>query len=509
GDGDNDLATANALSDNVSILLNLTNNPAPKYLAVTPDTLFFTAVAGGTDPARQEFTVSETGGGSIAFTASESSDWFNLNPYSGTTPKSVRVFVYISGLGINTYLDSVEISSGEAVNSPQYLYVWLELTPARSWLVNDDGTPGVDCDCISIQACIDSAGAGDTVKVASGTYDEQVFMKAGVDLLGGYENTDWTRDIEANPTTITGDGQDFVVDLSFNSHIHTVLDGFIVSSSGTLGLRKTEENGTISNIMVSNNEFVGGSNAAVYFFVTSDSITVKGNVIHDAGAGIMMRQPRKMHIEGNVIYNCSSYGFWAFHCLDRAVLLNNTIVDCNRGISVGNIYAGMELPHEFRRNIVVGGSNVGVVCSNQPILSCNDIYDNSPDYYSTIVPAEDDISYDPLFCDTANGEFSIDALSPCAPNHPLNPCGELIGALEPGCENCCFLRGDIDHSEVLPIDIADLVYLVDYMFNEGPAPVCWGEGDVDGSGVEPIDIADLVYLVDYMFNSGPEPPPCP
>ncbi len=74
---------------------------------------------------------------------------------------------------------------------------------------------------------------------------------------------------------------------------------------------------------------------------------------------------------------------------------------------------------------------------------------------------------------------------------------------------CCAIRGDVDHSGVLPIDIADLVYLVDYMFNEGPTPVCWGEGDVDGSGVEPIDIADLVYLVDYMFNSGPAPPPCP
>ena len=74
---------------------------------------------------------------------------------------------------------------------------------------------------------------------------------------------------------------------------------------------------------------------------------------------------------------------------------------------------------------------------------------------------------------------------------------------------CCFLRGDVDHSGVAPVDIADLVYLVDYMFNQGPEPECFEEGDVDGSGVMPIDIADLVYLVDYMFNSGPEPPPCP
>ena len=74
---------------------------------------------------------------------------------------------------------------------------------------------------------------------------------------------------------------------------------------------------------------------------------------------------------------------------------------------------------------------------------------------------------------------------------------------------CCAIRGDVDHSSVLPIDIADLVYIVDYMFNGGPIPVCWGEGDIDGSGIEPIDIADLVYQVDYMFNGGPQPPACP
>ena len=74
---------------------------------------------------------------------------------------------------------------------------------------------------------------------------------------------------------------------------------------------------------------------------------------------------------------------------------------------------------------------------------------------------------------------------------------------------CCVLRGDVDHSGVPPVDIADLVYLVDFMFNSGPEPECFDEGDVDGSGVEHIDIADLVYLVDFMFNAGPVPPACP
>lgn len=77
---------------------------------------------------------------------------------------------------------------------------------------------------------------------------------------------------------------------------------------------------------------------------------------------------------------------------------------------------------------------------------------------------------------------------------------------------CCVppIRGNVDNDTGDLIDISDLVYLVDFMFNGGPAPVCEDEADIDGSGgPSPIDIADLVYLVDYMFNEGPEPVACP
>ncbi|MDH4033540.1 MAG: hypothetical protein OEV80_07055, partial [candidate division Zixibacteria bacterium] len=74
--------------------------------------------------------------------------------------------------------------------------------------------------------------------------------------------------------------------------------------------------------------------------------------------------------------------------------------------------------------------------------------------------------------------------------------------------NCCNLRGDIDHSGALPLDIGDLVALVDYMFTGGAEPVCLVEADVNGDGLPTIDIGDLVYLIDYMFLAGPLPPPC-
>jgi len=62
-----------------------------------------------------------------------------------------------------------------------------------------------------------------------------------------------------------------------------------------------------------------------------------------------------------------------------------------------------------------------------------------------------------------------------------------------------------------PIDVADLTYLVSYLFKSGPEPPCLEEGNVDGIiGIGgPIDVADLTYLVAYLFKSGPAPPPCP
>ncbi len=69
------------------------------------------------------------------------------------------------------------------------------------------------------------------------------------------------------------------------------------------------------------------------------------------------------------------------------------------------------------------------------------------------------------------------------------------------CENP-WICADVDGDGEGP-NIADLVYLVDYMFNSGPPPPHPPSVDFDWD--TEITIADLVYLVDYMFNDGPVP----
>lgn len=72
--------------------------------------------------------------------------------------------------------------------------------------------------------------------------------------------------------------------------------------------------------------------------------------------------------------------------------------------------------------------------------------------------------------------------------------------------SCCVgTRGNVNG--IGSITVADLTYLVQYLFNSGPIPPCIDEANVNGIGS--ITVADLTFLVQFLFNSGPTPPACP
>jgi len=64
------------------------------------------------------------------------------------------------------------------------------------------------------------------------------------------------------------------------------------------------------------------------------------------------------------------------------------------------------------------------------------------------------------------------------------------------------MRGDATADGT--INIGDVVYLVTYLFQNGPPPCPMEAGDANCDGV--VNIGDVVYLVTYLFQGGP--PPC-
>lgn len=65
------------------------------------------------------------------------------------------------------------------------------------------------------------------------------------------------------------------------------------------------------------------------------------------------------------------------------------------------------------------------------------------------------------------------------------------------------LRGDANGDSF--VNVADAVYLINYVFNAGPPPVSNYGGDANADGIP--NVGDAVYLINYVFNGGPPPPP--
>jgi len=64
------------------------------------------------------------------------------------------------------------------------------------------------------------------------------------------------------------------------------------------------------------------------------------------------------------------------------------------------------------------------------------------------------------------------------------------------------LNGDANASGT--INVADIVYLIGYVFSGGSAPDPILLGDCNCDSI--INMVDIIYLVNYIFRSGP--PPC-
>ncbi|PYY19302.1 MAG: hypothetical protein DMG60_04840 [Acidobacteria bacterium] len=109
-----------------SVAVTLTVTGAPN-LSVSPASLSFSFITGGTAPASQSFAVSSSST-ALTYTISTSGGTWLSASGAGTTPGNVTVSIKTTGLAAGTYNGTVSVAASGAGNSPQSVAVTLTVT---------------------------------------------------------------------------------------------------------------------------------------------------------------------------------------------------------------------------------------------------------------------------------------------------------------------------------------------------------------------------------------------
>lgn len=111
----------------ISGTIQIGDPQVPPHLELAPPFMVFDATIGYPNPPGQALSISNSGPGTMTWSASTASGWLSANPSSGTAPSTTSINVDISSLSEGTYYDTVVITAPDADNSPQYLPVTLNV----------------------------------------------------------------------------------------------------------------------------------------------------------------------------------------------------------------------------------------------------------------------------------------------------------------------------------------------------------------------------------------------
>ncbi len=358
---------------------------------------------------------------------------------------------------------------------------------ATTWHILPDGTG----DAPTIQAGIDSASAGDTVLVASGTYQEpmintgtygnsMIVMKSGVCLVGESEPEFVVLDAQGSGRVIYCQGVTSATTISSLRITGGDADGFRQIGAGILCFSGSSP--LIEDCIIDQNEGHSGGGVASY---SNSSPTIRACTLADNsvpngnGGGIICYQGGSTLIEDNIFrQNSATYGGAIFvYVSSSAVITGNTIEDnwggassalqanlstvtfennliinntaegatCevvesanvtmtgntfwgNSGVRVVLVKGAPNPSLQFHNNIVAENTGYGLqYLSGSLTMSCNNFWQNSDGNYSGTGASTNDFSADPFFCDASTGDFTLHANSPCAPGN--HPDGAACGLI--------------------------------------------------------------------------------
>jgi len=128
------LAVSNSTGED-EISMFVAPSAQPPAISVSSTQLRFSYVEGGAVPATQPIQVTNSGGGTLTWSAATSATWLSVTPPSGAAPSTLSVSASPAGLAAGTFTGSVLISAGGASNSPVSVTVTLTVVSAPASLV--------------------------------------------------------------------------------------------------------------------------------------------------------------------------------------------------------------------------------------------------------------------------------------------------------------------------------------------------------------------------------------
>ena len=117
-------------SVSVPVTFTVTAAPVPPAIGTSPASLSFTVQHGGGNPAAQTLNISNTGGGTLTWTASDNAAWLALSPSSGTNNGTITVTAATGSLAAGTHNATIALGATGAANVQ--VPVTFTITPAST-----------------------------------------------------------------------------------------------------------------------------------------------------------------------------------------------------------------------------------------------------------------------------------------------------------------------------------------------------------------------------------------
>jgi hypothetical protein len=298
--------------------------PAPQpALAVSGSSLSFSGTAGGANPAAQAISVSNSGGGTLSWTAAGNQPWITVTPGSGTNSGNVAVGINLAGIGAGNYTGTVTVTGAgtskavavslsvanpptSSTTTPPPLPPVVLPSGGNSWYVSPSGSPSGDGSSSNpwdIQTALNqpsSVKPGDTIWVRGGKYGGGTASSVlGSRLVGTAGAPIVVRAYPRERAIIDAWLQVGCCDGAPNPAAGSYVWFWGLEFAGFNTNRTSGTSGPPEWAAQFNHQAIDSWGAGTKFI---------NNIVHDTAGGISVWNAPNVELSGNIVYNIGGYG---------------------------------------------------------------------------------------------------------------------------------------------------------------------------------------------------------